>query len=120
MTLPITRFATSPFDLLAGQGQLNYTFIFRLIDGASNRFIRNLTPLADQVPQLTHDTGQTIKRSVGLSLGVSDTAAVDTIKHRVLIYMQLADGTRFALGRFMFTDNTRIRSTGGDQSSVVL
>jgi len=120
VTLPIPRNANSPFDLLAGQGQLSYTFVFRLIDATTNQFIRNLTPLADQVPQLTHDTSQTIKRSVTLALGVSDTAVIDTIHQRVLIYLQLSDGTLYALGRFMFTDRTMIRTTGGDQSSVVL
>lgn len=120
MTLPIPRGASSPFDLLAGQGQLVYTFVFRLVDATTSQFIRYLTPLVDQVPQLTHDTSQTIKRSVTLALGVDDTAAIDTIHHRVLIYLQLSDGTLYKLGRFMFTDRTMIKSTGGDQSSVVL
>lgn len=120
MTLPIPRSAASPFDLLAGQGQLNYTFVFQLVDGLTGQFIRYLTPLADQVPQLSHDTGQTIKRSVTLALGVDDTSAVNTIRDRVLISLVLTDGTSYPLGRYMFTDNTRMRSTGGTQSSVML
>jgi len=120
VTLPVPRDTISPFDLLAGQGQLSYTFVFKLVNASSGQFIRYLTPLADQVPQLTHDTSQTIKRSVSLTLGVSDTAVIDTIHHRVLIYLQLADGTLYPLGRFMFTDSTRIKSTGGDQCSVAM
>src|SRR5262249_43226911 len=102
------------------QGQLNFSFIFKLVDGTTGRFVRNLTPLTDANPQLTHDTSQTIKRSVNLAFGVDDTAAIDTIKHRVLIYMQLADGTQYSLGRFMFTDNTLLRTTGGRQASMAL
>lgn len=120
MTLPIPRNSASPFDLLAGQGQLNYSFVFKLVNASSGQFIRYLTPLMDQTPQLTHDTSQTIKRSVSLALGVSDTAVIDTIHHRVLIFLQLADGTLYPLGRFMFTDSTRIKSTGGDQCSVAM
>jgi hypothetical protein len=120
MTLPISRNAISPFDLLAGQGQLNYTFVFKLVNATTGMFIRYLTPLTSEVPRLSHDTTQTVKRSVTLTLGVSDTAAIDTIHHRVLIYLQLADGTQYPLGRFMFTDNTRLKSTGGNQSSMVL
>ena len=120
MTLPVDRNDTDPFDLAVGRGQLTYTFVFKLVDAASGMFIRYLKPLADTVPQLSHDTSQTIKRRVSIAFGVSDTAAIDTIHHRVLIYLALSDGTLYPLGRYMFTDNTRLRSTGGNQSSLSL
>lgn len=120
MTLPVPRNDTDPFDLAVGTGQLSYTFVFKLVDADSGMFIRYLTPLVDTVPQLMHDTSQTIKRRVSINFGVSDTAAIDTIHHRVLISLQLSDGTLYPLGRYMFSDNTRIKSTGGDQSSMSL
>ena len=96
----------SPFDDPLGQRVVG--FRYDLVDATTGRVLGNLTPYTDQVPTITHDTTRTIKRTLdGLSLSPTDTARIDTIKHRIRPYMITADGTAYGLGEFMFTDNSR-------------
>lgn len=106
------------FDLADGTGQRQATFRFELIDGTTGGKIGDLTPLKGS--SLTHNTAQTIKRSLSLKLGVSDSADVDTVSDRVDPYMVLPDGTEFPLGRFVFTDNSRQKFTSGNISDMAL
>jgi len=110
----------APFDVIGGSGQIDCTFRFRLVDGVSGLHKRVLHPYTDPTPTLTHDITRTVKRSVSLALDVSDTAAVDVIRDRVLISMVMADGTEYSLGRYLFTGNVSALYTSGQQSSPSL
>jgi hypothetical protein len=112
--------SASPFDLSPGQGQRSATFRFDLISADTGQVLGQLTPIANSTPSLSHDTSSTIKRQLSLDLGVVDTAAIDTIHDRVRVSMILANGSTYPLGRYMFTDNTRVRYTSGLLSSTSL
>lgn len=128
MTQPLTsfggrRYTTEPANArfeLTNIGQRSATFQFQLVDNATGQVLRNLTPLRDSVPTLSHNTTQTIKRQLSLSLGRDDTAAVDTIHHRIRVSMLLPDGTTYPLGKYMFTDNTRAIYSSGRLGSMTL
>lgn len=116
---PLTLEAYDPFiDFADYIGQRSATFVFNLIDGLTNEPVGSLTPLRDSVPTLSHDTSRTIKRSFSLALGIDDTALIDPIRHRVLLYMVMSDGRRFPLGRYMIADFVKFKHTQGDVSSV--
>lgn len=115
---------TAPFssrlDLAPWVGQRQATWRFRLVDGPTGIHLGELTPISDSPPALSHDVGRTIKRQLSpLDLGRVDTARIDPIRHRVLLDM-LIGGTVYPLGRYMWGDFTRIKSTGGDLSSSAL
>ena len=69
---------------------------------------------------LRHDTSQISKRSLGLSLGKADTAAINTLTDRVMPFMVIpgipcpdtASGD-WPLGRYLFVDNPRKVFTSG-------
>lgn len=106
------------FDLPDGTGQRSATFRFELIDGVTGGFLGDLTPIRGA--SLTHDTSRTIKRSLTMTLGVADSAAVDPVNNRIDPYMVLPNGTEYKLGRYVFTDNSRQFFTPGRISSVSL
>jgi hypothetical protein len=112
-----TNEAVSIFD--TPRGAQGCTFRFDLVDAETGRLVRTLTPYV-QPATLSHDTGQTIKRRLSLSLGVSDTAAVDTIAHRVLVYLVDYLGADWPLGRYMFSTNSRRVTTAGELSAPAL
>lgn len=116
-----TQGSDSHFDFSPGVGQQSLTFTFTLVDAATNMVLGSLHPIADSPPQLSHDTTRTIVRQLsGLALGVADTAAIDTIKDRILLAVVTPDGTSYPLGRYMFSDNTRARYTSGLFSAPTL
>lgn len=131
MTSPLSRvgaqagFLTAPvpdphLDTDPAFAQRQYTFRFDLVEAKTGATVRTLTPLQDSVPVLAHDTTRTIKRTLSLALDVADTAAVDTIRHRVRVKMVLPSGATYPLGRYMFTDNTRALYTSGTRSAPQL
>lgn len=114
MTSPLLRvgantgtLTTSAKSIFDAQRGADCTFRFDLIDGLTGQLEGTLTPYADTVPSLSHDTTTTIKRQLSLSLGPSDTAAIDTIKHRIAPVLIAADGSEWPLGRYMFSTNLR-------------
>jgi hypothetical protein len=112
--------ANSQFDQPAGHAQSETTFTYALVDGVTGAFIRYLTPIAATPPTLQHDTTRAIVRQLsGLALGVVDTAAVDTIRHRVVLTMS-AGGVSYPLGRYMFSGNTRALYSSGTLSGLTL
>src|SRR5262245_40882730 len=100
-------------------GQRQGTFRFDLINGVTGMHLGRIYPIMDQAPTLTHDTTRTVKRTIAIGLDATDTAAINTLTDRVLVSMLIA-GQAFPLGRYMFTDQSRLRSTGGIQSAVQL
>lgn len=96
------------------------TFRFDLI-GVDGVYEDPLNPIKESPPILAHDTGRTVKRTLSLTLGVSDAARFDPVRHRVEPVMIMGDANiEFPLGRYMSIDNTRPESTGGDQASLML
>jgi hypothetical protein len=93
--------------------------VFELINGVTGERLGQLYPNRDEPPSLSHDTSLAVKRSLTLSLGVTDAARINPITDRVLPYM-IVGGTRYPLGRYMFTDDTRLISTGGTRGSLKL
>lgn len=115
----LTKQAASPFDLLPGQSQLSYTFSFNLYDGVTGEWKRTLTPIANTVPQLTHDSTRSIKRQLTLSLGVDDIAAVDVIRDQVRVSL-VQTTTSYPLGVYLFTDETDTLYTSGSLGALTL
>jgi hypothetical protein len=107
------------FDLDTCVGQRQATFQFHLVNALTGQVLGQLFPIMDTAPTLTHDTTRTTKRGLALLLDVADTAAINTLTDRVTVSMLIAGGTH-PLGRYMFTDQSRVRSTGGLQSAVQL
>jgi hypothetical protein len=105
-------------DLDTGIGQRSCTFRFQLINGVTGQHLGDITPI--RAASLVHDTTRTIKRQLLLPLGVEDTAAINTITDRVLLFMVMADGTEYPLGRYMFTDASRVVSTAGRLGAMSL
>lgn len=107
-------------DLPRWRGQRVEHFKFEWINGVTDETLGWLQPLKNSSPpQLTHDTGQSIKRQLQLALGVRDTAEINPITDRILPWMYVGSDV-WPLGRYMFTDDTRAISTGGDRGSFTL
>lgn len=103
-------------DLADYVGQRRATFAFSIVDNVTG-YRREVNPVRNTVPTLTHDTSRIIKRQImNLFLGVSDTAAFNTITSRLELSM-LLDGVSYPLGRYIPNSNIVFSSTGGDQSS---
>lgn len=106
------------FSLLDQVAMRSSTFRFGLVNGVTGEVKEDLTPVRNA--SLSHDTTRTIKRQLSLNLGTYDTARIEPIVDRVLVYMVTADGTEWPLGKYMFTDSSQLESTGGDMANVVL
>lgn len=115
----LTTFPHDPvLDLDPWVGQRSCTFRFALTNGVTGENKGDIFPLRGA--SLTHDTSRTIKRQLALSLGVEDTARVDPVTDRVDVFMVLADGREFPLGRYMFTDRSNQVFTSGRLASMAL
>lgn len=106
-------------DLDPGYGQRAATYRFALTN-VTGDILEDLTPVRNSPPVLTHDTSRTVKRQVqGLNLGTYDSARINVITDRVLIYMVLG-GVEYPLGRYMFADNTERLFTSGVLANALL
>lgn len=99
-------------------GQFQYTYRFELVNGVSGLRLGDIHPIRDAT--LRHDTAQITKRSLGLSLGRDETAAINVLTDRVSPFMVIPgipcpDTTSgdWPLGRYQFVDNPRKLFTGG-------
>lgn len=123
-TIPLTTTTGTPdpneaeLDLDDWVGQVVATYRFDLADGVTGEHLGQIHPIRSGAT-ITHDTSRTIKRELRLSLGVTDTAAINPLTDRVVPSMLLA-GQQYPLGRFQFTDETDAVSTGGNRGTVVL
>jgi hypothetical protein len=113
-TLPFNSY----FDLDPWVGQRSATFRFHRVNGLTGENLGDITPLRGA--NLSHDTSRTIKRTLSMNLGVTDTAAIDPLVDRIDVFMDLADGTEWPLGRYMFTDDSAQRFTSGRLANVSL
>jgi len=102
-------FTTNTFDTTLDQaqwvGQRSNSFLFRVVD--SDGFNRGtVTPIRTGGSGLTHDTGRTIKRQISLLFGVEDSAFLNPVSDRLLIFFVVPGVGEFPLGRYIFTDET--------------
>jgi hypothetical protein len=117
--MTLTKFPPDPLlDLDPWVGQRQASFRFHLIDGVTGENKGDITPLRGA--SLVHDTSRTIKRQLSMNFGVRDTAFVNTVRDRVLLFMVFPDGTEYPLGRYMFTDSSRQIFTSGKLGNVML
>lgn len=108
----LTNFPEDPLlDLEPWVGQRQASYRFELSNGVTGEKLGTITPI--RAASLSHDTTRTIKRQLNLSLGVADTAAVNTLTDRVTVFMTFPSGAEYPLGRYMFTDGSRQVSTAG-------
>lgn len=115
----LTTFPPHPIlDLDAGVGQRSCTFRFDLINGVTGQHLGEINPV--RAATLTHDTTRTIKRQLTFPLGAVDLAAINTVTDRVLVILVLADGEEWPLGRYMFTDDSRVEYTSGELGAMAL
>jgi hypothetical protein len=107
-------------DLPTSRGQRSATFRFELLDGVTGQPKRELNPIRDSPPTLTHDTSRTIKRGLSsLLLERADTAAVNPVRDRVRVSMILSS-REWPLGTYMFTNFTQVITTSGDLAAASL
>lgn len=105
-------------DLEPWVGQRQCTYRFERINGVTGEVLGQLHPLRGAT--LTHDTTRTIKRQLNLSLGVVDTAAIEPLTDRILVFMVFPNGAEYPLGKYIFTDESRGVFTSGKLANVVL
>jgi hypothetical protein len=55
-----------------------------------------------------------------MDLGTMDSALINVITDRILVYMVFPNGTTYPLGRYMFTDSSEEFFTSGTLAHVVL
>lgn len=108
----------SQLDIEDWVGQRVATFAFGLVNGVTGEILGELHPIR-QGATIRHDTSRIIKREMWLTLGASDTAAINPLTDRIIPSMVVA-GQSWPLGRFMFTDETISQTTGGNSSAVRL
>lgn len=108
-------------DLPRWRGQRVDRFRFEWLNGITNQTLGWVEPLRDsQPPQLTHDTTQSTKRQLTLSLGVRDTAGIDPVQDRIQPWAIIGSDPPWPLGRYMFADDTDSLSSGGSRGAFTL
>lgn len=105
-------------DLDPWVGQRSCTFKFHVVDSVTSDVMGEIHPIRGAT--LTHDTGRTIKRSLTLSLGTADTAAINTLQDRITVSMVFANGQTYPLGKYMFTTEQANQQTSGNLGSYTL
>lgn len=115
--MTVVTFASTPkLDMPAWLGQRSCSFRFLLYNFVTGQNLGELKPIRDKVPRLTHDTGRIITRQItDLFFDRDDTAALDTIQHRLKVQMLLG-GEIYDLGIFMPVDSSRVQTTSGLES----
>lgn len=115
----LTTFPHDPLlDLDPWVGQRQCTFRFDRINGVTGEVLGQLHPIRGA--SLTHDTTRTIKRQLSMRLGAFDTANINVISDRILLYMVFPNGAEYALGTYMFSDESREVFTTGKLGDVTL
>jgi hypothetical protein len=114
----VTDIRAPALNLDQSIGQFQYTYRFELVDAVSGLHLGDVHPIREA--SLRHDTSQITKRSLGLSLGRADTAAINVLTDRISPFMVIP-GIRcpdtvsgdWPLGRYQFVDNPRRVFTSG-------
>ena len=115
----LTNYAHDPLlDLDPWVGQRSASYRFALSNGVTGEHLGDITPI--RFASLSHNSTNTVKRQLNLSLGVADMSAVNPLTDRVNVYMTFGDGTEYPLGRYMFTDASRQVFTSGRLGNMML
>ena len=85
-------------DLPPSAGQRKSSWNFNLVNGVTGERLGTITPLRSTT--LRHNTSQTIKRTLNISLGKVDTDTIDAVSARVELEMVLQDGSVLLAGAF--------------------
>lgn len=116
----LTNFPYDPLlDLASWVGQRQCTYRFRRINAVTGEDQGYLTPIRTN-PSISHDTTRTIKRQLGITLGVADTQEINALQDRVLPFMVFPNGAEYPLGRFVFTEQSNQVFTNGEIANIVL
>lgn len=104
-------------DLPAYIGQRAATFRFDLVDAVTG-YREPIHPVSDSPPTLTHNTRNTVKRSItGMQLTRADTAKFNSITSRLEPFM-IIRGVEYPLGRYVPASQLRQRHTSGITSTA--
>lgn len=104
-------------ELAAYVGQRAATFRFELVDIVTG-YRREIHPLRNTAPTLTHDTRRTIKRTLtNMQLDKTDTVAFNTITSRLEVSM-IIRGETYPMGRYVPSAQVRRLHTSGITSAV--
>lgn len=115
----LTTFPHDPLlDLEPWVGQRQCTYRFERINGVTGEVLGQIYPLRGAT--LTHDTTKTIKRQLSINLGAVDSALVETLTDRILVFMVFPNGAEYPLGRYIFTDESKEVFTSGKLGNMVL
>lgn len=114
-----TQAPNRSFDLDDCIGQRTATFRFDWVNGVTGENKGQLYPLRDPGARLQHNADRTIPRTMRLTLGAEDSAAIDVITDRVLPYMEIGGGS-YPLGRYMVSSALPLLTTSGDITSLQL
>lgn len=107
-------------DMPSWEGQRQATYKFVRTNAVNGNYLGVINPLRESPATLSHDTTRTVKRQLTLSLGATDTAAINPISDRISPYMVFPNGASYPLGRYMFTAESISQFTSGNLSNVVL
>lgn len=117
--VPLTKQPqNAALDLIDSIGIRSSTFKFMHYDGVSGEFIGEITPYVGSAT-LSHNTGQTVKRSLNLQLGIEDASVIDPIRDRIWVYMTI-NNVDWPLGKYMFTSDLQQVTSVGNLASVQL
>ena len=112
-------------DMDAAVGQRQATFVFFVTDGVTGEHLGTITPIRQA--SLQHDTTRTVKRQLRFPLGRADTAFIDPVNNRISPFMDLPaapnsdrDDGLWPLGRYVFIDEAKLITTGGNLGSETL
>lgn len=113
-----TQYPQDPlFDGLTGQFSCSYRFY--LIDFPTQTVVREIFPVRDTAPVLSHDVSRTIVRELS-GLYLDDASFVNVIRHRVRVEMIIEGRSPYLLGTFMFSDKSDIVTTAGSPADLSL
>lgn len=114
----LTTFTHDPIlDMDPWIGQRFISYRYTLVNALTGQPLRTLTPQFGG--SLSHDTGRIVARSLSLSLGVADTAAINPLTDRIDMEM-IVNRTAYPLGRYVFVSNPRQVYTSGELTNVSL
>lgn len=117
MTHLTSRRPDPRLELAAYVGQRAATFRFDLVDAVTG-YREPINPVSDSPPTLTHNSRNTVKRSItGLQLTRTDTAKFNSISSRLEPFM-VVRGVEYPLGRYVPASQVRQRWTSGVTSTA--